>query len=194
MPFTLTWQASQEVSNAIIRIKLNERDLETRTITRLAAGEMLMDRYAPRIPRDLAAGVYQVTVNDFVIGRVTVKEVERLMTAPTMTVISKKVISDQFELAGYDLKDDSMTLHWRAMREVDTNYTTFIHVLDANGQIIAQNDAQPRNGSYPTSLWVKGEYVSDTIKLNTTAGATIEIGWYEQESGVRVGEALKIKP
>jgi hypothetical protein len=194
LPFALTWQASQEISNAAIRIKLNDRDLETRTIPQLASGEILMDRYAPRIPRDLAAGVYPVTVNDFLIGTVTVKEVERRMTAPTVAVNSNRVISDQFELVGYDLKNDSITLHWRALKETDVDYTLFVHMLDATGQIVAQNDSQPRNGSYPTSMWVIGEYVGDTIKLNTVAGAAIEIGWYEQESGTRVGEALKIKP
>ncbi len=194
LPFTIHWQAPQELSNAVIRIKLNDRDLETRTVARLAAGEMLIDRYAPRIPRDLAAGVYQVTVNDFLIGTVTVKEVERQMTAPAAAVRTNTVISDQFELVGYDLKNDSITLHWRALKETDADYTLFVHLLDANGQIVAQNDSQPRNGSYPTSMWVKGEYVSDTIALAASAGKMIEVGWYVPETGERVGEAVKIKP
>ena len=193
LPFTLTWQAPQEISNVVIRIKLNDRQLEVRTITRLASGEMLIDRYAPRIPRDLAAGVYQVTVNDFLIGRVTVKEVERQMTAPITSVRTSAVISDQFELVGYDLKNDTITLHWRALRETDVDYTLFVHILDANGQIVAQNDSQPRNGSYPTSMWVKGEYVSDTIRLAASAGKMIEVGWYVPETGERVGESLVIK-
>jgi len=194
LPFTIYWQAPQELINAVIRIKLNDRELETRTITRLATGEMLIDRYAPRIPRNLAAGAYPVTVNDFLIGTVTVKEVERRMTAPAPTVISNKVISDQVELVGYDLKNDSITLHWRALKETDVDYTLFVHVLDANGQIVAQNDSQPRGGSYPTSMWVKGEYVSDTIALAASAGKGIEVGWYILETGERVGEAVKITP
>ena len=198
MPFALTWQATQEISNVAIRIKLNDRDLETRTVTRLASGEMLIDRYAPRIPRDLAAGVYQVTVNDFLIGTVTVKEVERQMTAPTMTVNSNKVIGDQSELVGYDLKNDSITLHWRALKETDVDYTLFVHILDANGQIVAQNDSQPHRRDdppgrlYPTSLWVKGEYVSDTILINTR-GAMIEVGWYVPETG-KGWETIRLTP
>ena len=39
---------------------------------------------------------------------------------------------------------------------------------------------------YPTSLWVKGEYVSDTILINTR-GAMIGVGWYVPETGERVG-------
>jgi hypothetical protein len=199
LPFTLTWQASQEISNAAIRIKLGDRELETRTISRLAPGERLTDRYAPRIPRELAAGVHQVTVNDFLIGTVTVKEVERRMTAPTVAVNSNRVISDQFELVGYDLKNDSITLHWRALKETDVDYTLFVHMLDATGQIVAQNDSQPHRRDdpagrlYPTSIWVKGEYVSDTISLNTR-GTMIEIGWYIPETGERVGEVVEIKP
>ena len=158
-----------------------------------------MDRYAPRIPRDLAAGVYPVTVNDFLIGTVTVKEVERRMTAPTVAVNSNRVIGDQFELVGYDLKNDSITLHWRALKETDVDYTLFVHMLDATGQIVAQNDSQPHRRDdpagrlYPTSIWVKGEYVSDTISLNTR-GTMIEIGWYIPETGERVGEVVEIKP
>ena len=127
------------------------------------------------------------------ISRVMVKEVERQMTAPTMTVNSNKVIGDQSELVGYDLKNDSITLHWRALKETDVDYTLFVHVLDASGRIIAQNDSQPRNGSYPTSLWVKGEYVSDLISINTR-GAMIEVGWYVPETGERVGETIRLTP
>jgi hypothetical protein len=130
---------------------------------------------------------------------VTVKEVERRMTAPITSVRTNAVISDQFELVGYDLKNDSITLHWRALKETDADYTLFVHVLDINGQIVAQNDSQPHRRDdpagrfYPTSMWVKGEYVSDTISLNTR-GAMIEIGWYVPETGERVGEAVKITP
>jgi hypothetical protein len=85
----------------------------------------------------------------------------------------------------------SITLLWKAAATPDQAYTVFVHLLDANGQVVAQDDAQPVGGGRPTTSWVSGEYVIDphTLTFNRpdyTGPATLEIGLYDQTSGDRV--------
>ena len=78
-------------------------------------------------------------------------------------------LGEQIALRGYDLGTAEieagetlpLTLYWEALSAPDRDYTVFIHVLDESGKVWAQQDAQPAQGSYPTSLWEKGEVVED---------------------------------
>src|SRR5437867_460538 len=60
------------------------------------------------------------------------------------------------------------------------DYTAFVHVLDAQNQIVAQEDSPPRQGSYPTSLWDAGEVVDDPhpLSFGSALGQQLEIGLY----------------
>ena len=75
----------------------------------------------------------------------------------------------EIELAGYDLPSGPwqpgdvlpLTLFWRAQVPVAGDYKVFVHLVDATGQIVAQNDAAPVAGLRPTSSWSPGEVVVD---------------------------------
>jgi hypothetical protein len=96
---------------------------------------------------------------------------------------------------GYDLGDRppdqslELTLYWQSLRELDQDYTVFVHLLDpATGQIVAQVDEGPQHGDDPTSLWVEGEVVADPHVLDLPAalpaGAyTLRVGLYLQDAG-----------
>ena len=77
---------------------------------------------------------------------------------------------DEVQLAGYELErgDDNLrlTLWWQALQVPQADYTVFVHVFDPTTQaLVAQSDAQPRGGAYPTSWWSVGEVVSETVEL-----------------------------
>ena len=65
------------------------------------------------------------------------------------------------QLFGYELYPEQpvagevlyVTLYWRALGDLGRDYTVFVHLLDAGGQIVAQSDAWPLGGRYPTSEW-----------------------------------------
>ena len=83
-----------------------------------------------------------------------------------------------------------LTLVWQAEAEMPLAYTAFVHVLDADGQMIAQLDRQP--AGYPTTDWRPGEVVVDTYEIALPEGATlgdyeIEVGLYLAETGRRLG-------
>lgn len=94
------------------------------------------------------------------------------------------------ELLGYDAHSNSdsitLTLYWQSLAPMDRDYTVFVHALDANGEIIAQEDQQPQGGNYPTSLWDVGEQIRDDYSLALPPGAPrtnrIEIGLYRADT------------
>ncbi len=192
LPFTLVWQAPARV-NAPMRITVGDDVIESKAVSLEQAGETLIDRHAPRIPRAMAPGEYDVRVDGFRIGGVTVEAVRREFNAPATSQTRSDIFGDLFELAGYDVDEASITLHWKALAETEADYTMFVHVLDANGQIIAQSDSR---GEYPTSLWAKGEYVAQRVEI-APAGA-MEVGWYVAETGERLqteeGDVVRFAP
>jgi hypothetical protein len=74
-------------------------------------------------------------------------------------------LDGKLALLGYDVNESgdqlTMTLYWEALNEISQDYTTFIHLLDEDGNLINQHDSQPQDGMYPTSIWDVGEVVAD---------------------------------
>ena len=90
-------------------------------------------------------------------------------------------------LAGYDLSRPEaeklqLTLYWQALQRPAEPYTVFVHLVDSNGQIQAQQDAMPLQNSLPTSCWQAGEWITDSYELevgDVPAGDySLEIGLY----------------
>ncbi len=85
----------------------------------------------------------------------------------------------------------SLTLHWRALAQMGTPYTVFVHLTRADGSIVLQQDIEPRNGAYPTTLWQVGEQVRDSytfvIPRDTPPGSYwIKAGMYTPDAGQRL--------
>jgi 4-amino-4-deoxy-L-arabinose transferase-like glycosyltransferase len=98
-------------------------------------------------------------------------------------------------LLGYDLETArdaaSIKLYWRSEAPLMTDYTTFVHVLDEAGGVVAQKDQPPLGGAYPTSLWDTGEIIADEIVVpllpHLPAGDyRLAVGLYEFQSGQRL--------
>jgi 4-amino-4-deoxy-L-arabinose transferase-like glycosyltransferase len=71
--------------------------------------------------------------------------------------------ADGITLTGYDIVPEKMelTLYWEASDAPSGDYTVFVHLLDAEGEIWGQGDGPPVDGDYPTSLWASGETIVD---------------------------------
>lgn len=51
-------------------------------------------------------------------------------------------------------------LYWESLQNrPSVNSTIFIHIVDTEGNVVAQSDLQPMNGQYPTFIWDEGEIV-----------------------------------
>ena len=97
-----------------------------------------------------------------------------------------------FELVGWSLQPQTLrageeldvTLAWRAVQKPPTRFTGFVHLEDANGGVVAQDDHEPQQGAYPTTRWAQDEMTRETFRLKIPpqlkAGEyTLRAGWYE---------------
>ena len=84
----------------------------------------------------------------------------------------------------------SLWLHWHALSApgVDTKY--FVHLLDAQGNVVAQQDGIHVKYKRPSSLWKTDEMISDLIELplwNLKPGEyRIAVGLTNPETGERL--------
>jgi 4-amino-4-deoxy-L-arabinose transferase-like glycosyltransferase len=88
-------------------------------------------------------------------------------------------LGPSIRLVGYDvgLPDPSasggetrdvmtITLYWEATAAPEGDYVVFVHLLDGEGNLVAQHDELPREGDFPTWAWRAGDHVPDLHSLS----------------------------
>ncbi len=104
---------------------------------------------------------------------------------------------DVLVLLGYDLDKAPratsllLTLWWRAEQAPTQDLKRFIHLYKPGTDVIeTQDDAMPRGWTYPTTLWVAGEVVSETVTLDlgdiTPGTYELGLGWYDPTTSTRL--------
>jgi len=81
-----------------------------------------------------------------------------------------------------------VTLHWQTVAPVDRDYTVFVHVVSADGALVAQQDRPPLGGFAPTSLWLPTIPVVDTYQIPLPTDLPVgvlalRVGLYTMEHG-----------
>ncbi len=85
--------------------------------------------------------------------------------------------------------DKQITLIWSADEEMNASLTSYIHLMDADGNRAGQVDKLPGNGSYQTTEWTIGETIIDRYYPELTdpcaAGEPLDavVGWYDLNAG-----------
>ncbi|MGQ0605159.1 MAG: hypothetical protein ACT4QE_26075, partial [Anaerolineales bacterium] len=132
------------------------------------------------------------------LGNVTVAVPPRLFVMPSMPSTVNARFGSAIELLGFEITGTprpgeplALTLYWQSHEAVATRYTVFVHVLDAEGNIVAQTDALPAQGTRPTTSWLPPEIITDThlipIAPNLRAGEyLVQVGLYNPRTGVRL--------
>jgi len=151
------------------------------------AGAFVVGEARLNIPVGLDPGQYRLGVT--VINLATQTEEGSYLTPTTFEITghprsfvvppvqhrSDVEFGQQIRLPGYDLKYQTsnvkrqitLTLYWQAISKPRGDYKVFVHVFDpTNEKIVAQHDAMPLKGQYPTSWWTAGEVVSETVTLD----------------------------
>lgn len=158
--------------------------------SRWVPGEVIVDDYEIPIAEDALAptaasvrvGVYRrqgmehlaaldAAGNDVgtgpAIARVRVAAGRPTVSAPAQPLdlrFGEAIALEGYDLSRADTEDGDMlavTLHWRRHGPVAGDWTVFVHLQDEVGNLIAQDDAQPVRGDYPTSYWDLEEAVAD---------------------------------
>lgn len=169
------------------------------TPTHWPANGLVLGRVRLPIPAELAAGDYSLYLQlidehdqpagaSVVVKSLTVLGRQRTFEVPPMQAEVNATFGDVLALWGYDATQTesalSLTLAWGALETPGRDYKFFVHLFNPNDESIpAQVDAMPRNFTYPTGLWVKGEVVTDTVRLDfagVPAGDyRVAVGWYD---------------
>ncbi|MFC2037991.1 DUF2079 domain-containing protein, partial [Chloroflexota bacterium] len=104
----------------------------------------------------------------------------------------------QIRLLGYDLDPNpqspipDLRLYWQAQQRIKTSYTVFAQLIGPAGRVRGQRDAVPQDGGYPTTWWLPGEVVVDTLSLKLAPDAPQDVayrlivGLYDPTTGARL--------
>ncbi len=180
------------------------------------------DAYTLNLPADMSRDsrysldviVYRVAAQQEV-GRTTIDGIRldstyawrsiepppRSFSAPSIEHRLDAIFDHRIQLLGYNFAQDAGTLRlnliWQAARNIDANYKVFVHVFDpTNETIAAQSDVMPRNNTYPTSRWIEGEVISDTIAIpltNVLSGSyRVAIGLFDETGRLSISGAIGI--
>lgn len=81
----------------------------------------------------------------------------------------------------------TVDLVWRAQTRPDRDLTVFVHFYGGDGRLAAQDDRQPADRGYPTSIWDAGERVADRHRVAAAPGRySVRVGLYDASSLQRV--------
>jgi hypothetical protein len=158
-------------------------------------GEWLTDRLRLAIPEDIAsqdAAAISVVLYDRslpgypALGTTVIPVGERAIShqEPLMGKRVGATFGDRAVLLGYTLKPPvpeqeepmlRLNAHWQALPwdqeqgNPPPDYVVFYHLYACDGgAIVAQSDARPLNGTYPTNAWQAGEVISEEIVLGVS--------------------------
>lgn len=158
-------------------------------------GELVTDYARWTIPDEQPQGETELYVQfdeqKVLLSTLQVTGLPRIYEPVEVDTVVKVEFEDSLGLYGYSLKTDGavmLDLLWTARGEPSSDYTVFVHLLDENGVVVDQIDQMPQQNTYPTSLWVEGEYVSDHYEfINVPPGIyRLRLGLYNQSNGGRL--------
>ena len=85
-----------------------------------------------------------------------------------------------------------ITLFWRSLTDsISTGYTVFVHLTDAEDNILGQSDMWPVGGTRPTTSWREDERFVDRHVFEIPGDAQVGdyllwVGLFDAETGVRL--------
>lgn len=123
-----------------------------------------------------------------------------VMEAPPVDIRPLAItFEEEITLAGFSLDSESfgpgdvarLTLLWQSEGATDRPYTVFAHIIDAEGNLVSQQDNWPVEGQWPSTCWQPGQQVVDPrdlhLPLLMTPGAyQLVIGLYDANDGRRL--------
>ncbi len=213
MLYTLFWSHNQDTAVPLTLSLMDEADTVWHTwpLTLSAYGDGWWRSQLPiTLPVDLPGGVYAFHLSDpngqtaVLPDPLTLIEPERTFEPMEMDTAVNTTLNNNDQplttLVGYTLSAGcqqtgdqcQIDLLWRAEGEFPSSYRVFVHLLDAQGQIVAQSDAVPHSWARPTTGWLPGEYILDThpLTLPPSGNHTLAVGMYAAD-GTRLQTAAK---
>ncbi len=159
-------------------------------------GERESDPHA-RLERRLATDAYKADERWVTRVRVARYGMAPLPTSPD--VRRSLQLGDAIAFEGYSVVGGPfapgdivpLTLFWHAPAAPSWQYKVFVHLLNAQGELVSQNDVEPQAGFRPTNRWEAGARIVDRygvlLPKDLPAGTyTLEAGMYNPQNGTRL--------
>jgi hypothetical protein len=136
------------------------------------------------------------------LGALTIEAPTRTFTAPAIESPLAARFGEGIHLLGYRAPAVArpgevlpVTLYWQSVALVAERYTVFIHLLNQQGQIAAQSDSQPVQGTRPTTGWLPQEVIVDEYALSLPVQLPpgryrLTAGLYDPQTGARLDVTL----
>lgn len=136
----------------------------------------VVDEYVIRVPENALPVVHRLVVGMYtrpLLNRVGTLELPTpvyvLPRSPVRVTGMRQQVSfgeQEVELIASDLKRTdanqyTLTLYWRAHRRPQRDYVVFVHLVDAQGHLLATFDSPPVGGYFPFTTWLPGLVVKD---------------------------------
>jgi hypothetical protein len=157
--------------------------------TQWPADIIFRGQHALRLEPELEAGIHELALNEITLGQLRIGDLERLFEEPKYDLEVRANFGDLAELAGVTVEATesgpiTVSLVWKALAEIPTTYRVFVHLVDEEGALLVQSDAEPANWTRPTTGWLSGEYIVGTHKLSPPTGEfdgpfALRIGLYD---------------
>jgi hypothetical protein len=176
--------------------------------TAWGAGEMVRDTFTVTVPADAPPGLYTVdagwydpaTEERLPVGggslvRLAVLPIAWKATGTQTMSPTADRFGEQIDLQGFAWQAGPdavrVTLRWSSEDYVNQDYTVFVHLAGQDGQVVAQGDAPPLDGRWPTSLWLPGIALDDVHTVTLPAGLPpgpydLVVGLYDPATAARL--------
>jgi hypothetical protein len=124
--------------------------------------------------------------------------------APLQHFEPNATLGDTFQVVGWSLNPAELTIRasdanapmtldvvWQARSLPKQRFTTFAHLENAAGDVLAQDDHEPMGGAFPTTHWAQDEMERETYQLRITRSLPpgdyfLRVGWYDTASQDRL--------
>jgi 4-amino-4-deoxy-L-arabinose transferase-like glycosyltransferase len=126
----------------------------------------------------LLARLPGAVVEPAVAGVVPVRVATPLAAGDALATWEGAVALSAWELAR-DADQLTVTLRWQALANMQRDYTVFVHLVDGEGNLVAQEDRPP--DGYPTNDWRRQEWVEDRFQV--ALPETLPAGSYSLRTG-----------
>lgn len=170
------------------------------------------DGHTLTLPADVTPGLYQLVLSFYdpatlePLAAVDARTGERspgderkialiqVGDAPTTSLLESPFLFGELahlsgalvEHPAMDEKTVRVHLQWEVLHTSTESYTTFIHIVDEQGKLVAQQDRPPLSGFAPTTTWQPGQRIHDTLEVGLPE--TLPPGRYPVRVGLYVGE------
>jgi hypothetical protein len=196
---TTFWRAEEQPRTAVtLHIKLLDHDdsiaaaytlppvASWHPATAWRSGDVFRGQHLLHLPAGLSTDRYAWSLSlsssrAVSLSRLSVTAPQRTFTLPPVTIETSTRLGDMATLVGADVTPETLSvkrgadlevlLVWRAESETHTSYRVFLHLIDPEGNLVAQSDGIPDDWTRPTTGWVPGEVITDPRSLTVPEGA-----------------------